>query len=197
MSRGRIEAMKNIHFENDRGSICIDPAVAFQSASSIVTALMECDDELRAEAVELFKQLDSGELEEDERAATIALLAEILFPNADNAGFPGLDLEEAEAVAREEFPEAREILDRMDREEATFAERLRAVMEEKSVTQKALAERVGVGQPAIAMMLARQCRPQQRTVAKLAQALGVDRSDLWPTKEARINAGAQSEEIAT
>lgn len=68
----------------------------------------------------------------------------------------------------------------MDREEVTFAERLRGVMEEKGVTQQTLADRVGVGQPAIAMMLARQCRPQQRTVVKLAQALGVDRSELWP-----------------
>lgn len=172
--------MNNVNFDNDHGAIRIDPAVALQSASSIVTALMECDDELRAEAVGLFKQLNSGELEEAERAATITLLAEILFPNADNAGFPGLDLEEAEEVARRDVPEAREILDRMDREEVTFAERLRGVMEEKGVTQQTLADRVGVGQPAIAMMLARQCRPQQRTVVKLAQALGVDRSELWP-----------------
>jgi len=47
-----------------------------------------------------------------------------------------------------------------------------------------LAEKIGVGQPAISMMLQRQCRPQKRTVMRIAEALGVSAEELWPnTKE--------------
>jgi|GEM_PF-793786 len=76
--------------------------------------------------------------------------------------------------------EERDVSGRMDAEEATFADRLRAVMGEKGISQVQLAEAVGVGQPAISMMLARECRPQRRTVEKLARALGVAPEELWP-----------------
>jgi len=76
--------------------------------------------------------------------------------------------------------EEQEASRRMDSEEATFADRLRAVMTEKGVSQVQLAEAVGVGQPAISMMLARECRPQRRTVEKLALALEVASEELWP-----------------
>ena len=68
----------------------------------------------------------------------------------------------------------------MDHEEATFAERLREVMKKKAVTQEQLADRIGVGQPAISLMLQRACRPQKRTVFRLAEALGVSPDELWP-----------------
>lgn len=48
------------------------------------------------------------------------------------------------------------------------------------MTQDQLAEKIGVGQPAISMMLKRQCRPQKRTVQRLAEALGVAAEELWP-----------------
>src|SRR5437870_13377127 len=115
------------------------------------------DEELRAEAIDLFKQLESGELDAEQRTATITLLAEILFPNADDKGMPGLDLAEAEAIAPAVNPEAKDVLDRMDREEAVFAERLRELMEAKGVTQAELADKLGSGQPAVSMMLNRVC----------------------------------------
>lgn len=155
-------------------------AQAFKLASPIVLALKECDDELRGVAFELFEQLASGELDSHQERSTLALLAEILFPNADAEGVPGLDLVEAEATARADEPDAGPVLDSMDRQEATFAERLSAVMEQKGVTQAELAAKVGVGQPAISMMLNRSCRPQKKTVRKIADALGVPPETLWP-----------------
>jgi transcriptional regulator with XRE-family HTH domain len=47
------------------------------------------------------------------------------------------------------------------------------------MTQEQLAAAIGVGQPAISMMLNRNCRPQARTVKKLADALGVEIEELW------------------
>ncbi len=152
---------------------------AMQAASPIVVALLECDEELRAEAITLFKQLQSGELDPDEIQATTALLAEILFPNTDHKGLPGLDGEEAEEISKTTSAEAKVVLDRMDHEEATFAERLRSLMDKARLTQEQLAAKIGVGQPAISMMLKRQCRPQKRTVQRLAEALGVVAEDLW------------------
>jgi transcriptional regulator with XRE-family HTH domain len=153
---------------------------ALQAASPIVLALAECDDDLRAEAIELFKQLSSGELDEEQRFATTALLAEILFPRADHQGMFGLDLAEAEAISPAINPEAKDVLDRMDHEEAAFAQRLRDLMDAKGLTQAELAEKLGIGQPAISMMLNRTCRPQRATVIGLAQALGVLPEELWP-----------------
>ena len=65
-------------------------------------------------------------------------------------------------------------------EEATFAERLTALLEVKGMSPGGLADAVGVGQPAISMMLARQCRPQRRTVEKIANVLKVAPEELSP-----------------
>src|SRR5260370_6080031 len=102
--------MSNTFFEKAMAMIsgsadAVLKASALQAAGPIVQALQACDEELRAEALNLFDQLNSGKLDEGERHATLALLAEILFPNTDDKGFPGVDLEEAEGIA-ETIPSA-------------------------------------------------------------------------------------------
>lgn len=158
--------------------------VAFETmakaASPIVLAIKECDPELREEVMTLFAQLHEGGLDEEQTFSTCALIAEILFPNADENGYPGLDLEQAEKIASNIHPDARPILERMDREEADFANRLRALMEKQGITQADLAKKVGIGQPAVSMMLNRACRPQRKTIARFAEALGVSPDMLWP-----------------
>jgi len=155
-------------------------ASALQAASPIVLALQECDEELRAEAIELFGQLAGGELDEEARYATTVLLAEILFPNADDKGYPGLDLVEAEAIAPSVDPAAKAVLASMDEQEAVFAQRVRELMDTQGLSQAELAAKVGIGQPAVSMMLNRACRPQRKTVLRFAQALGVPPEELWP-----------------
>ena len=53
-------------------------------------------------------------------------------------------------------------------------------MKQRSITQEQLAEAIGVGQPAVSMLLSRTCRPRKRTVERIAVALGVEPSELWP-----------------
>ena len=65
-------------------------------------------------------------------------------------------------------------------EKSEFANSLDGHMKAKGISQVELAAAIGVGQPAISMMLSRDCRPQRRTVEKLARALGVPPNDLWP-----------------
>jgi DNA-binding XRE family transcriptional regulator len=155
---------------------------AFKQASSILRALQECDPKLRDVALELFDQLNGDDLDAEQAYSTTALIAEILFPNGDAQGIPGLDLEEAEKIASTVDPLAGPLLAKMDRQEATFADRLRTAMATTELTQAELAEKVGIGQPAISMMLNRACRPQRKTVQKLAAALGIDSEDLWPSE---------------
>ena len=71
----------------------------------------------------------------------------------------------------------------MDCQEAAFADRLRELMTVKCVTQQELSNRVGCSQPAISQMLNRKCRPQKKTILKLAEALQVQPQELWPDLE--------------
>lgn len=153
-------------------------ATELQRFAPLFQAYLECSDELQAHAQKLFKIIGNPQTEEDDRALAAMTLADVLFSNF-HEGDLGSDLEECEAMAKQ-TPESRATLERMDCEESVFADRLRAVMQARNVTQVQLSERIGVGQPAIAMMLQRQCRPQRRTVTRLAEALGVRPEELWP-----------------
>jgi transcriptional regulator with XRE-family HTH domain len=53
-------------------------------------------------------------------------------------------------------------------------------MEAQGLSQAELAAKVGIGQPAVSMMLNRACRPQRKTVLRFAEALGVRPEELWP-----------------
>lgn len=150
----------------------------------LMMAYLECSDELQKAARKMFAALADPNLDEDDRHLAAMTLAEILFPNK-HEGTLGSDLNECEQMDAKHSEETHRALEAMDDEEASFAERLRAVMDLKGVTQLELAEKIGVGQPAISMMLQRACRPQKRTVTKLAEALGVDAGDLWPNLEER------------
>ena len=67
----------------------------------------------------------------------------------------------------------------MEQAEAKFAATLGRLMAERQLTQEELAERIGVGQSAISMLLKPRCR-QRRTLGKMAEALGVPVDELWP-----------------
>jgi lambda repressor-like predicted transcriptional regulator len=148
-----------------------------QLFATCLCAFRECSDEIQAIIVEMAAIANDPGATPEEREAAVATIAEALFPAGDG-GALGVDLEASESHDAE-GPE-KSILDELDAEEATFSERLAALLREKQVTQVQLAESIGVGQPAISMMLARRCRPQRRTIKKIAGALGVAPDELWP-----------------
>jgi lambda repressor-like predicted transcriptional regulator len=148
-------------------------------SAPLFQAYLECSDELQAHARKLFATITDPQTDDDDRALAAMTLADVLFPNPSK-GELGSDLKECEAMGAQYSAETRETLERMVQEEATFAERLRAAMRARGVTQVQLAERIGVGQSAIAMMLQRECRPQRRTVLCMAEALQVSPQELWP-----------------
>jgi transcriptional regulator with XRE-family HTH domain len=106
----------------------------------------------------------------DEIEAALETLREGLYPTEP------IDLEVGWGLE----PNEENVSKQMDLEEETFANRLDYVMKAKGISQVEVAAAIGVGQPAISMMLSRDCRPQRRTVERLARALGVPPDDLWP-----------------
>ena len=148
-------------------------------AAGVLHAYLEASDEIQAGIKQMLDIVYDADAHEDERVMALHTLADALFPHPHD-GQLGLDLEESETLGAQHADETRQALDDMDREEETFARRLRSILQERGLTQVRLAEMSGVGQPAIANMLNRQCRPQRRTVVRLARALDLAPVDLWP-----------------
>ena len=71
----------------------------------------------------------------------------------------------------------------MDSQESSFADRLRNLLKRRNITQQELGERADCTQSAISKMLNRNCRPQKKTILKLAAALNVEPTELWPDLE--------------
>jgi len=144
--------------------------------AEVFHAYLECSDEIQAAIRAMVQVMKAPDVTEDEYHGALLTIAEVLFPTKHNGSF-GVDVDE---YPDEDPEEASAALKQMAQEEAIFAERLAALLESKGITQAELAAQVGVGKPAISMMLARNCRPQKRTVLKLAEALGVRPEVLWP-----------------
>ena len=143
-------------------------------------ALMECSSELKEQVLLLLKNVVcADDVDRDDKEMAMFTIADILFP-IPHKGMHGMDLQESEEEAAQQDSELLEIVNRMNLEEATFAERLQAAMDDQGMTQAELAIAVGLGQSAIANLIARNCRPQRRTVIKLANALCVSPDELWP-----------------
>jgi transcriptional regulator with XRE-family HTH domain len=101
----------------------------------------------------------------------------------DDEGRYGMDLARSEAGAAQRYPLLASEVEQMDSQEALFADRLRQIMKDKNITQQELAARIDCSQPAISQMLNRKCRPQRKTLDKIASALRVDVRELWPDLE--------------
>ncbi len=145
----------------------------------VLGAFQECSDEIQHGILKMAKILHDPDADQDEKDAAAETMMEALYPQyvGDDLGIDSRDFENIERQADSATEES------LDAEEDTFAEKLAQLMADKNMTQKDLAEKIGVGQPAIANMLNRQCRPQRRTIQKLASALSVDPKTLWPFSE--------------
>jgi lambda repressor-like predicted transcriptional regulator len=153
---------------------------AFVNGFDAFHAYLECSDKIQAAVRDMMEIARDPESTEDEKEMAIATIADALFPQP-HEGILGMDLEESEKMGGEHSDEMARAINELDREEEIFAERLLAIMRQKEITQEDLARSVGVGQPAISMMLSRKCRPQRRTIIRLSQSLGVKPNELWPS----------------
>ena len=133
----------------------------------------ECDVEVREVIDDMCAICASEDAGEDQKRRAMHTILEALFPSL------AADVMESLGHMRA-LPESQAYEKEMDAQEETFAERLKAAMQTKGWNQEKLAERTGVGQPAISNMLNRQSRPQTRTVLRIAEALAISPDELWP-----------------
>lgn len=142
--------------------------------AEILQAFFRLDAKAQEAVREQVDRLGNPRTPDAERARLEGTLATLL--GAEEGAGAGRTVSRAERLT----PAHRELLARMEQEEAAFAATLARLMAERQLTQAELAGRIGVGQSAIAMLLKRRCRPQRRTIGKLAEALGVPVEELWP-----------------
>ncbi len=145
---------------------------------------VECSDDAQRVVVSLNGVVKDAATTPAERQRALMTIADALHLNpCEEDGRYGQDLAGSEAyAAARSAPLAGEVR-RMDAQEESFARRLRDLMEAKHLSQQELAERAGCSQPAVSQMLRRRCRPQRRTVLRLAEALNVHPRELWPDIE--------------
>lgn len=155
-------------------------AIMARLFAETMRAFQECSDEVQLAIIEMSQIVNDPDADEDDKDLALATIQEALFPN-HHSGNLGADLADLEQSCVEECPEMASAIAELDAEEAEFAERVQRLMAVQELTQSDLAEKSGVGQPAISMMLSRNCRPQKRTVDRLAKALGVSPQELWPS----------------
>lgn len=145
------------------------------------SALAECSDAVQQVVITLLKVVKDPRTTPVERQRALMTIADALFLNPDEEdGEYGQDLAASETYAAAKVPPLAREVQKMDAQEAKFAQRLREQMEVKRISQQELADRVGCSQPAISQMLNRMCRPQKKTILKLAEALNVQARELWP-----------------
>ena len=152
---------------------------ASEAFAPLFRAYMEASSEVQEVIRDMCTIMNDASTDADDREAALATLIEALFP-ISHKGKLGIDIEDLRHQCADECDAHRREDEALDEQERTFSDRLRALLSEKGMRQEDLAERIGVQQPAISMMLNRGCRPQRRTVDKIATALGVRASDLWP-----------------
>ncbi len=145
--------------------------------ADVFQSFMECSDEVQAAVRERVRIVNAPDATEEEREGALETIAEALFP-AEHERVMGVDFDGEYAAGAP--PEIQRILQQMDEEQRSFGERVQAILEAQGQTQADLASAIGVGQPAVSMIISRDCRPQKRTVEKIAAALRVSPEDLWP-----------------
>jgi lambda repressor-like predicted transcriptional regulator len=139
----------------------------------VKSAFEQCDDEIKAVIVDMTDIIEDEEATLEEKQRALYTIVEAIFPSL------GTDFLASCERVRKSSP-ARSNGEEMACEEASFAEAVSALLRQKGVTQDELGRRIGVSQPAIANLLNRNCRPQRKTVAKIADALNVSPQSLWP-----------------
>lgn len=151
---------------------------------------MECSDEVQLVVREMFAVLTCPDASPAEKRRACTTIVHALHPIAtEGHGSFGINLAQIEKETASEHPDETrrpliaQRLNQMDSQESSFADRLRALLEKRNITQQELAERADCTQSAISKMLARNCRPQKKTIFRLAAALSVEPTELWPDLE--------------
>ena len=132
--------------------------------------LTECSDEIQGVVFQMVSIVENPRTTASERHRALATIAKVLSLNSATRGASartgGVRGQRSSGALQPGGRCRRWIAKR-----PAFADRLHELMELKRVTQQELSNRVGCSQPAISQMLNRKCRPQKKTILKLAEVL--------------------------
>ena len=114
---------------------------------------LSVDGQAREKAERLTQIINNGQAMVCDREEAVAELEHLLFPTGPNLQ-PVSD---------------------------SFGERVDAIMRQRGLNQRDLALAIGMHVSAVYVMLSRRCyKPWRRTVKRVADALGVAPTELWP-----------------
>lgn len=173
------------------------PRDAFRAVLSIsdeqrdfIRKYLECSDEVQSVVRSMFAVIESELTTDEDRHRALSSIADALnLSPEDGHGSYGLGFRKSQTDIETKHPDPawRPIIaDRhvqMASQEATFADRVNAILQRKNITQEELAARIDCTQSAVSKMLARKSRPQRKTIHKMATALNVEPTLLWPDLE--------------
>lgn len=173
------------------------PSDAFRAVLSLndvqrdfIRRYMECSDEVQSVVRSMFAVIEHEHTTDDDRHRALATIADALHLNPEEGhGSYGLDFPRSQQEIATKHPDTsrRPIvakrLVQMESQEAAFADRVKTILEQKNITQEQLADRIDCTQSAVSKMLSRKARPQRKTIFKMATALDVAPTDLWPDLE--------------
>jgi len=156
----------------------------------ILHRYMECSDSIQSVVRLMFAVLENPHVTDEDRHRATRTIADAIYlkPEAGHGSY-GFDLAKVEREPATKHPEEHrrpliaQRLDQLDQQQATFSERLRSILEQKNVTQEELAVRIECTQSAISKMITRNSRPHKKTILKMAAALSVSPTELWPDLE--------------
>jgi len=141
--------------------------------AEFLTAFKECSPEVQEVVTAMASIIADEDSDPEEVLMAKDTFIEALWPGT------ATDLLKSDVEMRNQ-PEFAAEREKLDVEEQAFAERVKRLMESRSMTQEHLAEATGVTFSAIANILEANSRPQQSTIAKFAAALDVSSEELWP-----------------
>jgi len=142
----------------------------------LLRAFIECNRETQEAVLEMTAIIADESSTIDERMLAFDALMEALFP-----GTAADILESYRSLIKS--GDAVKVAEELKTEERTFSERVKSLLASKGITQAELADKAGIGQPAVSNIINRRCRPQRRTVERFAVALGVAPEELWPQND--------------
>lgn len=131
--------------------------------ASVLNAYKECTPDVQEIVDDMVVIVNDADSTSDEKEHAVDVMLEALFPGLMNDLVEGFKSHRRSSAGRA-------IRTSLQKEEATFASRLAKLMKDRRISQAELAKLIGVQQPAISMMLKRECRPQQNTILRLAEA---------------------------
>lgn len=126
--------------------------------------------DVRSRFMELFNAYVSAP--EHDRAEVLDAIVELLNPESINTNTTPIDkwnVWPPEAISKQ-----------LEIKKKAFAARVERRMSELGMTQAVLAEKISVSQGNISQIISGRYKPQPKTLAKLAEVLGIALGELWP-----------------